>query len=188
MTLRSFRWLLVPGLLGLGVGLGLAGPALPLAHAADPAPEPALLPVGAAAPDFTAVAHTGEKVELSKLKGKEVALYFYPKDDTPGCTKEACELRDSWTRLQKAGIQVYGISTQDAASHKAFAEKHKLPFALIPDVNGDIAKKYGVPLVDGKARRITYLIGKDGKIQHVWPKVNPIGHANEILAEVEKKS
>jgi peroxiredoxin Q/BCP len=171
------------------------------ARAADqvPAPAPAptqaptpavaapdLLPVGSPAPEFTAVAHDGKKVDLAKLKGKNVVLYFYPKDDTPGCTKEACDFRDAWSKLEKSGVVVYGVSTQDTTSHKAFAEKYKLPFSLIPDDKGELAAKYKVPVVDGKARRITYLIGKDGKIKHVWPKVMPVGHASEILAEVEK--
>jgi peroxiredoxin Q/BCP len=162
-----------------------AEPAAPPPSAAPAPPAPAdLLPVGSPAPTFTATTHDGQTVDLAKLKGKYVALYFYPKDDTPGCTKEACDFRDSWTKLQKAGVTVFGVSTQDNGSHKAFAEKHKLPFSLIPDEKGELAAKYKVPVVDGKARRITYLIGKDGKIKHVWPKVNPVGHASEILNEV----
>jgi peroxiredoxin Q/BCP len=154
------------------------------AFAQQPPPAPDLLPVGAPAPAFTAVAHDGQKVDLAKLKGKYVALYFYPKDDTSGCTKEACDIRDSWSKLQKTGVLVFGVSEQDNASHKMFAEKYKLPFPLLPDEKGEIAAKYRVPVVDGKARRITYLIDKDGKIKHVWPKVTPVGHAGEILAEV----
>lgn len=151
-------------------------------------PEAALLPVGSPAPDFVAEAHTGAKVSLSKLKGKFVVLYWYPKDDTSGCTKEACDFRDSWARLQAAGVQVFGVSGQDNTSHKAFAEKYKLPFPLLPDQQGEIAKKYGVPFsAEGKARRITYLIGKDGKVKHVWPKVTPVGHAAEVLAQVDAK-
>jgi peroxiredoxin Q/BCP len=153
----------------------------------SPAPAPDLLPVGAPAPEFNAVSHDGQKVDLARLKGKYVVLYFYPKDDTPGCTKEACDFRDSWARLQKAGVTVLGVSTQDSSSHKAFADKYKLPFALIPDDKGELAARYKVPVVDGKARRITYLIGKDGKIKHVWPKVTPVGHAAEILSEVEAR-
>jgi peroxiredoxin Q/BCP len=164
-----------------------AEPASPTPPPAQPSPAPApdLLPVGSPAPTFTAVAHDGTKVDLAKLKGKDVVLYFYPKDDTPGCTKEACDIRDSWAKLQKAGVVVFGVSTQDNGSHKAFAEKYKLPFSLLPDDKGELAAKYKVPVVDGKARRITYLIGKDGKIKHVWPKVTPIGHAAEILAQLQ---
>src|SRR5437762_3835720 len=141
--------------------------------------------VGQKAPDFSVVDDTGKTVQLSDFKGKKVVLYFYPKDDTPGCTKEACDFRDAWTKLQKAGVAVFGVSTQDNTSHKAFAEKHKLPFSLLPDDKGELAAKYKVPVVDGKARRITYLIGKDGKIKHVWPKVTPVGHAAEILAQLQ---
>lgn len=152
---------------------------------ADPSPPTPLLAVGSPAPDFTATAHDGQKVELSKLKGKWVVLYFYPKDDTSGCTKEACDFRDNWTTLQKKGVAVFGVSTQDNVSHKAFAQKYNLLFPLLPDDKGEIAAKYKVPLMGGLARRITYLIGKDGKIAHVWPTVNPVGHAGEILAQIE---
>jgi peroxiredoxin Q/BCP len=160
-------------------------PTPPAPPPSAPAPAPALIPAGAPAPTFTAVAHDGQKVDLAKLKGKYVVLYFYPKDDTPGCTKEACDIRDNWTKMQKAGVMVFGVSTQDNTSHKAFAEKHKLPFPLLPDDKGEIAAKYKVPVVNGNARRITYLIGKDGKIKHVWPKVTPVGHSAEILAQIE---
>jgi peroxiredoxin Q/BCP len=146
--------------------------------------ESPLLAVGQPAPDFTAVAHDGKKMSLAALKGKMVVLYFYPRDDTSGCTKEACDFRDNWTKLQKAGVVVLGVSTQDNGSHKAFAEKFQLPFPLLPDEKGEIAAKYLVPVVDGKARRITYLIGKDGRINHVWPAVNPAGHAAEVLAAI----
>jgi peroxiredoxin Q/BCP len=180
-TLRSFTAVAV--LSALTSAASAADPTPPPAQPAPPAPE--LLPVGSPAPTFTAVAHDGSKVDLAKLKGKDVVLYFYPKDDTPGCTKEACDIRDNWGKLQKAGVVVYGVSTQDNGSHKAFAEKYKLPFPLLPDDKGELAAKYKVPVVDGKARRITYLIGKDGKIKHVWPKVTPIGHAAEILAQLQ---
>lgn len=150
------------------------------------ADEPALLAVGAPAPDFAVKAHTGEDVALAKLRGKFVVLYFYPKDDTPGCTKQACELRDAWDKLQKAGVRVFGVSTDGNDSHKAFAEKYKLPFPLLADEQGELAKKYAVPVSGGRARRITYLIGKDGKVKQVWPKVTPAGHAAEILAAVER--
>ena len=182
------------------LGLLTAGPALaadpvkpttaPAAGstATDPALEAALLAPGTPAPDFTATAHNGEKVTLSKLKGKNVVLYWYPKDDTPGCTKQACDIRDNWDKLKKAGVMVYGVSTQDNTSHQAFAEKHKLPFPLLPDESGEIAKKFGVPVVNGKAKRMSVLIGKDGKVKHVWPKAATTGHAAEILAAVEAPS
>ena len=184
---RSVAVLLRP-LIVIAIAAGAASVAsLPFALASDatgPRLAPPLLEAGAQAPDFSATAHDGRKVVLSKLKGRQVVLYFYPKDDTPGCTKEACEFRDSWGALQKAGVVVFGISTQSNKSHQAFAEKYKLPFPLLPDETGEIAAKYRVPVVDGKARRITYLLDPTGKIKHVWGNVNPVGHAAEILAEV----
>jgi peroxiredoxin Q/BCP len=152
----------------------------------DATPAGELLPVGAVAPDFTAVAHDGTKVQLSKLAGRYVVLYFYPKDDTPGCTKEACDFRDAWGRLQRAGVAVFGVSTQGSASHQAFADKYKLPFALLPDEKGELAAKYHVPMMMmGLAQRVTYLIDKTGRIKKVWPQVKPVGHAAEILKEIE---
>jgi peroxiredoxin Q/BCP len=144
-----------------------------------------LLPVGSAAPQFVATAHTGETVDLATLRGRHVVLFFYPKDDTSGCTKEACELRDSWAKLQSSGVAVFGVSTQDNRSHRAFAQKYQLPFPLIPDEKGELAAKYKVPIIFGVARRITYLIDGQGRIKHVWPAVKPAGHAREILAAID---
>jgi thioredoxin-dependent peroxiredoxin len=145
------------------------------------APE-ALLAEGAAAPPIDTTAHTGEHVSLAALRGKPIVLYFYPKDDTSGCTKEACEIRDAWQKFQDAGAVVLGVSTDDNTSHVAFAEKYKLPFLLLPDQGGAIAKAYGVPLRMGMAKRVTFIIDRQGKITKVFPDVNPAGHANEILA------
>ena len=158
-------------------GLVLSG--LACAHRGDE-----LLAVGARAPDFTVTAHDGRRVTLSELRGRYVVVYFYPKDDTPGCTKEACGFRDAAVPLQQAGVVVLGVSEQDAASHAAFAQKYHLPFPLLPDERGEIAAAYHVPVTVGLARRITYLVGKDGTIARVWPSVTPTGHAAEILAAV----
>jgi peroxiredoxin Q/BCP len=143
-----------------------------------------LLAVGAPAPDFIAPAHDGTRVHLLELRGHDVVLYFYPKDDTTGCTMEACAFRDAWARLQSAGVVVLGVSTQDAISHTAFAQKYHLPFPLLVDAQGELAAKYHVPVLNGLARRITYLIDKEGRIKHVWPKVDPEKHAAEILAQL----
>lgn len=143
-----------------------------------------LLAVGTPAPDFSVVAHDGTRVHLSELKDRYVVLYFYPHDDTPGCTKEACDFRDSWDRLQQTGVAVFGVSTQDTQSHQAFAQKYNLPFPLLPDKNGEIAAKYHVRVVLGLTKRVTYLIGKDGRIAHVWPAVKPVGHAADILSHI----
>jgi len=137
---------------------------------------------GSAAPPFDTTAHTGERVSLAALRGKPVVLYFYPRDDTPGCTKEACEIRDAWQKIQDTGAIVLGVSTDDNASHVAFANKYKLPFLLLPDNDGAIAKAYGVPLRMGMAKRVTFVIDREGKISKVFPDVNPAGHASEILA------
>jgi peroxiredoxin Q/BCP len=160
-------------------------PAAAAAQNGAVADDDSLLAVGSPAPEFTMTAHDGQVIDLAKLRGHYVVLYFYPKDDTPGCTKEACDFRDSWARLQAQGVLVLGVSTQDAASHKEFAEKYHLPFPLLPDDGGVLAGKYHVPTFIGLAHRITYLINKDGTIKHVWPKVNPVGHAGEILAQVQ---
>ena len=155
----------------------------PAAQAGTASPD-GLLPVGSPAPEFTATAHDGQAIDLAALRGRYVVLYFYPKDDTPGCTKEACSFRDSWVPLQDAGVVVLGVSTQDNASHAAFAQKYHLPFPLLPDDKGELAAKYHVAVMMGFAHRVTYLIGKDGTIVHVWPSVKPVGHAAEILAQI----
>lgn len=163
--------------------LGLAGCPRPGVEGRVPGMNE-LLPVGMTAPDFETIAHDGTHVSLSALRGRDVVLYFYPMDDTSGCTKEACDFRDSWARLQDAGVAVFGVSTQDNTSHAEFARKYHLPFPLLPDHQGELAGKYHVPLTLGLAHRVTYLIGKDGRIKRVWEKVTPVGHAAEILAAV----
>jgi peroxiredoxin Q/BCP len=163
--LRTLAWLAVLGLAACSHGGGL-------------------LDAGTPAPDFAVTTHDGRRVVLSELRGRYVALYFYPKDDTPGCTKEACGFRDAAKPLEKAGVIVLGVSEQGAASHAAFADKYQLPFALLPDESHAIAMAYRVPLTLGMAKRVTYLIDKDGRIERVWPSVTPTGHAEEILAAV----
>ena len=137
---------------------------------------------GDPAPGIDLPLQDGRTVKLSSFAGKSVAIYFYPKDNTPGCTVEAQGLRDQWAELQKAGVEVIGVSTQDAASHKAFIEQEKLPFPLAIDTEGKIAGAFGVPLRNGMAARHTFLIGKDGKVRKVWRQVSPKDHAAEILA------
>jgi peroxiredoxin Q/BCP len=158
----------------------------PQGAAAAPAPPEGLLAEGAAAPPIDVTAHTGEHVSLAALRGKPVVLYFYPKDDTSGCTKEASEIRDAWQKFQDAGAVVLGVSTDDNSSHVAFADKYKLPFFLLPDSGGAIAKAYGVPLRLGMAKRVTFIIDRQGKIGRVFPDVNPVGHASEILAAISQ--
>jgi thioredoxin-dependent peroxiredoxin len=140
------------------------------------------LKVGDAAPDLTLKLQDGKEKKLSELRDKLVLVYFYPKDDTPGCTVEAEGIRDAWAKFQEAGIDVYGVSTQDAASHQAFIEKYTLPFSLVVDEGGSVAKAFGVPVKGGFASRMSFLIGKDGKIKAVWPKVVPAEHADAVLS------
>ena len=148
--------------------------------------------VGKTAPDFTAEAHTGEALTLSHYKGQTVALYFYPKDDTPGCTKQACSLRDGFAALQDAGIQVIGVSADDLASHTAFAKKHDLPFPLIADPDHALLEQYGVwaqksmfgNLFMG-IKRTTFLIDAEGTIQHVFKRPKTGAHASEILKKAD---
>ncbi|MBW4494868.1 MAG: peroxiredoxin [Oscillatoria princeps RMCB-10] len=141
------------------------------------------LPVGAAAPAFTAKDTTGKTVKLSDFADKILVLYFYPKDDTPGCTKEACSFRDSYSEFRGKDIAVLGVSRDDEASHQKFAGKFSLPFPLLADVDGAITKAYDV--VKGeKAKRVTYIIDKIGKIAQVYEgdSLNTETHAKDILA------
>jgi peroxiredoxin Q/BCP len=148
-----------------------------------------MLSVGDKAPDFKTTNQDGEKVALSDFKGQKVVLYFYPKDDTPGCTKEACSFRDGWSKFRRKKIAVLGVSADDEKSHKKFAEKFSLPFPLLADTDKKIVKDYGAwgeKNMYGRKfmgiRRVTYLIDEKGKIAAVWPKVKPEGHADELLA------
>lgn len=143
---------------------------------------------GDKAPDFKSVNQNGEPVTLSGLKGQAVVLYFYPKDDTPGCTVEACEFRDGYTQLKKKAV-LLGVSPDSPKSHTKFIEKFKLPFDLLADEDKAIAKAYGVwakKKFMGReymgVLRTTFVIGKDGKIAHVFEKVTPKGHSAEVLA------
>lgn len=147
-----------------------------------------LLPVGSDAPAIRTKAHDGQAVNLSELRGKPVVVYFYPKDDTPGCTVEAEGIRDEWPELAKTGAVVMGVSTDDADSHRAFASKYQLPFLLLPDPDAEIAKAFGVPLKNGRAKRVTFVIDKAGKIARVFPEVTPRDHAKELLDAVRALS
>jgi peroxiredoxin Q/BCP len=136
--------------------------------------------VGQPAPNFTAASSDGTQVELKSLIGKTpIVLYFYPKDDTPGCTKEACGIRDNFAAFRKLDATVFGISYDTVESHKQFIDKYKLPFALLSDHDHVIAKLYGA---DGLlfAKRMTYVIDKSGKIAWMNPSVDPSTHSQEL--------
>lgn len=147
---------------------------------------------GKKAPAFTLADGAGKKVELADLKGKPVVVYFYPKDDTPGCTVEANEFQAHLKDFEKAGAVILGISPDSCASHKKFADKFGLAFTLLADEDHKVAEKYGVWVqksMYGKkywgVQRATFLIDPAGKVANVWPKVKPKGHAAEVLEAVK---
>ncbi|HJS50344.1 MAG TPA: thioredoxin-dependent thiol peroxidase [Pyrinomonadaceae bacterium] len=147
-----------------------------------------MLKVGDKAPDFKTTDQDGNTVKLSDHKGERVVLYFYPKDDTPGCTKEACSFRDADTTYRKKGIKVFGVSTDSEKSHQKFISKFQLPFDLLADTDKSIVEKYGVwgeKSMYGKkymgTMRKTFLIDEKGKIAKIFDKVNVAEHADEVL-------
>jgi thioredoxin-dependent peroxiredoxin len=148
-----------------------------------------MIEVGTQAPAITAKDQQGNTHNLADYKGKKVVLYFYPKDDTPGCTKEACNLRDNYEALLAAGYQIFGVSTDDEKSHKKFADKFSLPFPLLADTDKQIVEAYGVwgeKSMYGKkymgTNRVTYVIDEAGKVAQVIEKVKVDDHAAQILA------
>jgi peroxiredoxin Q/BCP len=149
----------------------------------------AKLKEGDKAPDFAAVDGQGKTVRLKELRGQKVVLYFYPKDDTPGCTKEACSFRDSFASFKKKGIEVLGVSLDSEAKHKRFAEKYGLQFRLLADTDRAISEGYGTygeKKFMGRTymgvHRMTFLIDEKGKIKKIFSKVKPEEHAAEVLA------
>ena len=150
------------------------------------------LQAGDAAPDFTLLTDAEEKITLSQLRGKKVILYFYPKDNTPGCTKEACDFRDDFTKFKKQNIEIFGISKDSAKTHTQFKKKYTLPFTLLVDSKADVCESYGVvnkKSLFGKTflgiERSTFLIDEKGMIQAVWRKVKVPGHVEQILNEIQ---
>ena len=148
-----------------------------------------MLPVGTMAPDFTLASSDGSSVTLSALRGRPVVLYFYPEDDTSGCTTQACEFRDSWDAVQHTGAVVLGVSPDDVRSHERFRDKYELPFPLLADPDHAVADAYeswGEKSLYGRAYmgiiRNTYVIDAGGIITHAFEKVTPKGHAARVLS------
>ena len=147
-----------------------------------------MLKQGDKIPEFTLKQTDGTSVKSSEWEGQRIVLYFYPKDDTPGCTKEACSIRDSYTKLGQQGITVYGISPDNVESHQKFSAKYKLPFPLLSDPDHKVAERFGVWVeknMYGKKSmgiaRTTFVIGKDGKVAEVIAKVNTKAHVEQLL-------
>jgi peroxiredoxin Q/BCP len=147
---------------------------------------------GDKAPDFTLPTDGGGTVTLSKLKGKKVVLYFYPKDDTSGCTAEACGFRDTFPNFRKIDATVVGISRDSVASHDKFKKKYELPFTLAADIEGEVTEKYGVWVEKSMygrkymgIERATFLVDEKGVVRKVWHKVKVPGHVDDVLAAVK---
>ena len=141
------------------------------------------------APDFYAMTDDGSEIALSNLRGKKIVLYFYPKDDTPGCTREACAFRDGISKIQEKGALVFGVSADSVESHQKFKEKYQLNFPLLSDEDKKIVQDYGVwkeKSMYGRTfmgiNRTTFLINEEGRIQRIFPKVNVEIHYDEVLA------
>jgi peroxiredoxin Q/BCP len=143
---------------------------------------------GKPAPDFELASEEGERVRLSSLRGRAIVLYFYPRDDTPGCTAQACGIRDAWAEFEHAGAVVLGVSPDDETSHQKFKEKYDLPFTLLADTDHAVADAYGVwgeKSYAGKTymgvERSTFVIAADGKVAKAFHKVKPAEHADQVL-------
>lgn len=172
------KWLIIAGLLGALILL------VSRMMQAGEVPK-----VGTAAPDFNLPDQHGQNHTLKDFGGKWLVLYFYPKDDTPGCTREACAFRDDLHQLTELGVQVAGISVDDSNSHAEFAQKYHLPFPLLADTNADTAERYGVLMnfiVARLARRYTFLIDPQGRISKVYDKVETSLHSKEIITDLKR--
>ena len=146
--------------------------------------EEEMLEPGSPMPAFTLTAHDGSLVSSAGLDGTPYLLYYYPKADTPGCTQEACALRDSWSDVEGAGLAVFGVSYDTPADNAAFAAKYRLPFLLLSDSNKELAEQVGATRAMLPApKRISYLVGRDGRILKAYPSVKPAEHAQEVLAD-----
>ena len=143
------------------------------------------LKVGDKAPDFEVKSTSGSTARLNDYRRKKVVLYFYPKDDTPGCTIEACAFRDDYGKIKDAGGEVIGVSIDDIESHKAFISKYSLTFPLFSDTEKEVSRKYGVLGTD-RSSRATFVIDKEGKIAEIFPKVDPNGHSEAVLSVLNR--
>jgi peroxiredoxin Q/BCP len=176
-VLRAVKWRFAACVAAAAVGIAACA-------STRPDGGKGLLPVGAVAPDFEARDPGGTPVRLSGAAGSPRVVYFYPKDETPGCTKEACAFRDAFDHYREKGVVIFGVSRDSAESHREFQTHHSLPFALAADESGSVQTAYGVPSRLGHSARVTFLVGRDGRVARVFPDVDPGVHAAEVLAAV----
>lgn len=145
---------------------------------------------GSQAPELDAMSTEGRRVRADDLRGTPWVLYFYPKDETPGCTAQACDLRDNWARVQAAGARLYGVSTDSLDKHQAFIRHHGLPFPLLADPDGAVAERWGVLLQVGplrSSRRVTFVMDADGAVTHVFDPAQTRGHTDQVLAAIKEQ-
>jgi thioredoxin-dependent peroxiredoxin len=160
---------------------------LPSCASHEPPPKSQHLEPISVAPDFAAKDELGKTRTLSEFRGRAVVLYFYPKDGTPGCTREACAFRDEWQQLKASGAQVLGVSIDSVESHAAFKKEHRLPFPLLSDPDGRVLQQYGVPRSPkGYASRTTFIIDAQGVIRRIFPEVDPAVHVKDVLATLRQ--
>jgi peroxiredoxin Q/BCP len=146
----------------------------------------ALLPVGSTAPDRTLRDQTGAPRTLGSFRGQPLLVYFYPRDGTPGCTREACAFRDAWARYDRAGVRIVGVSTDDVESHAEFVREHDLPFPLLSDTDAELTRDFGVETHVGMASRVSFLLDAHGVIRAVFPDVDPGVHADQVLGATRR--
>lgn len=162
---------------------------LTLAASCRPAQRPdggtGLLPLGFAAPSASGTNSQGQTVSLDATRGHAAVVYFYPRDETPGCTAEACAFRDIFEEYTRRGVVIFGVSQDSQDSHKEFAQEHQLPFFLIADEEGTLAAAYGVSSTLGFNSRVSFLIDPTGKVAQVWPDVDPGVHAAQVLRAID---
>ena len=146
---------------------------------------PAFCPLVQRLPTSSGLESDGKPLALSSALGHLAVVYFYPKDETPGCTREACAFRDVFTKYQARQVTIFGVSRDSQQRHTQFRADHQLPFPLVADEDGSVSRAYGVPSLLGMTSRVTFLVGKDGKVLRVWPNVDPGVHAEELLAAID---
>jgi peroxiredoxin Q/BCP len=167
----------------LALTLALAALLPACGSATRPDGSTGLLPAGSAAPDLSAPDQTGKVRRIADERGHPLVVYFYPKDGTPGCTKEACAFRDSWERYRQAGVQIFGVSADDQKSHEQFAKEQHLPFPIVADPTHAWSTAFGVSTKLGMDSRVSFLIDPSGKVARIYPKVDPALHADDVLKD-----